>query len=70
MRCPPADPDAHHDFSLSRRLDVTRGSFYHHFRNREDFVRTLLAAWEEDYMEHLTGCFWPIVAYREGLAVY
>lgn len=35
--------------SLSRRLNVTRGSFYHHFRNREDFVRTLLAAWEEDY---------------------
>lgn len=35
--------------SLSRRLNMTRGSFYHHFRNREDFVRTLLAAWEEDY---------------------
>lgn len=35
--------------SLARRLNVTRGSFYHHFRNREYFVRTLLAAWEEDY---------------------
>ncbi|WP_123728164.1 TetR/AcrR family transcriptional regulator [Pseudomonas protegens] len=35
--------------SLARRLNVTRGSFYHHFRNREDFVRTLLGAWEEDY---------------------
>ncbi|WP_434603866.1 TetR/AcrR family transcriptional regulator [Pseudomonas sp. R3-56] len=35
--------------SLARRLNVTRGSFYHHFRNREDFVRALLAAWEEDY---------------------
>jgi len=35
--------------SLARRLNVTRGSFYHHFRNREDFVRTLLTAWEEDY---------------------
>jgi AcrR family transcriptional regulator len=53
MCCPPADPDAHHDFSLSRRLNVTRGSFYHHFRNREDFVRTLLAAWEEDYTERM-----------------
>ena len=35
--------------SLARRLNVTRGSFYHHFRNREDFVRTLLTAWEDDY---------------------
>lgn len=35
--------------SLARRLNVTRGSFYHHFRNREDFVRTLLGAWEDDY---------------------
>lgn len=35
--------------SLARRLNVTRGSFYHHFRNREDFVRTLLTAWESDY---------------------
>jgi len=35
--------------SLARRLNVTRGSFYHHFRNREDFVTTLLTAWEDDY---------------------
>lgn len=35
--------------NLARRLNVTRGSFYHHFRNREDFVRTLLSAWEDDY---------------------
>ena len=34
---------------VARRLNVTRGSFYHHFRNREDFVRALLSAWEEDY---------------------
>jgi len=39
--------------SLSRRLEVTRGSFYHHFRNCEDFVRTLLAAWEEDYTQRM-----------------
>lgn len=38
---------------LARRLNVTRGSFYHHFRNREDFVRTLLAKWEEDYTERM-----------------
>jgi AcrR family transcriptional regulator len=34
--------------SLARRLNVTRGSFYHHFRNRDDFVRALLTRWEED----------------------
>ncbi|MBC3269031.1 TetR/AcrR family transcriptional regulator [Pseudomonas sp. SWRI81] len=39
--------------SLARRLSVTRGSFYHHFRNREDFVRSLLTAWEEDYTQRM-----------------
>ena len=34
---------------LARRLNVTRGSFYHHFRSREDFIRALLSTWEEDY---------------------
>ncbi|KVZ05151.1 TetR/AcrR family transcriptional regulator [Burkholderia ubonensis] len=33
---------------LARRLNVTRGSFYHHFRNREAFVRALLDEWESD----------------------
>lgn len=28
---------------LARRLNVTRGSFYHHFRSREDFMRALLS---------------------------
>jgi AcrR family transcriptional regulator len=30
-------------------LNVTRGSFYHHFKNRADFVRRLLERWEEEY---------------------
>lgn len=34
---------------LARRLEVTRGSFYHHFANRAEFVRALLAEWENDY---------------------
>ncbi len=34
---------------LARRLNVTRGSFYHHFDSREAFVRALLAEWEADY---------------------
>lgn len=32
---------------LCRRLERTKGSFYHHFSGRESFVRELLAYWEE-----------------------
>ncbi|BBH15051.1 TetR/AcrR family transcriptional regulator [Chromobacterium haemolyticum] len=39
--------------SLARRLNVTRGSFYHHFRNREDFVRTLLTTWEDEHADRM-----------------
>ncbi|MCX5472540.1 TetR/AcrR family transcriptional regulator [Alcaligenes nematophilus] len=38
---------------VARRLNVTRGSFYHHFCSREDFVRALLSAWEQDYTERM-----------------
>jgi len=38
---------------LARRLNVTRGSFYHHFDSREAFVRALLAEWEADYTERM-----------------
>ncbi len=38
---------------LARRLNVTRGSFYHHFRSRNDFVHALLAAWETDYADRM-----------------
>jgi AcrR family transcriptional regulator len=36
---------------IARRLNVTRGSFYHHFRHRADFVRALLERWEADYTD-------------------
>jgi AcrR family transcriptional regulator len=32
---------------LSARLNVTKGSFYHHFKNRETFIEGLLKYWEE-----------------------
>lgn len=35
--------------ALARRLNVTRGSFYHHFSNRGEFVQSLLQRWEHDY---------------------
>lgn len=34
---------------LAFALGVSRGSFYWHFENRDDFVRALLAYWHEEY---------------------
>lgn len=33
--------------ALCRRLSVTKGSFYHHFRNRREFLERLLGHWTE-----------------------
>lgn len=35
--------------AMARRLNVTRGSFYHHFASRQDFVDQLLGRWEAEY---------------------
>ena len=32
---------------LTKRLKVTKGSFYHHFKNRRDFSEQLLLHWED-----------------------
>ena len=34
--------------ALTSRLDVTKGSFYHHFKNYQDFKESLLVFWEEE----------------------
>lgn len=34
--------------SLTNRLGVTKGSFYHHFANYQDFKQRLLEFWEEE----------------------
>jgi AcrR family transcriptional regulator len=39
---------------LASQLGVTRGSFYWHFRDREDLLRRVLQAWRERATEQLT----------------
>ncbi|MEO7246640.1 MAG: TetR/AcrR family transcriptional regulator [Rubrivivax sp.] len=39
---------------LARALKVTRGSFYWHFRDREDLLRAVLQAWRTRATEQLT----------------
>ncbi len=39
---------------LATQLKVTRGSFYWHFRDREDLLRRVLQAWSERSTENLT----------------
>lgn len=34
---------------LCEGLKMTKGSFYHHFQNRQDYLESLLAHWEEQY---------------------
>ena len=35
--------------TLTRKLNVTKGSFYHHFQNVEDYKNALLESWEQQY---------------------
>jgi AcrR family transcriptional regulator len=39
---------------LAGQLGVTRGSFYWHFRDREDLLRRVLQAWHDSATEQLT----------------
>jgi AcrR family transcriptional regulator len=40
--------------TLARTLQVTRGSFYWHFRDRDDLLRAVLQAWRAGATEQLT----------------
>lgn len=55
---------------LARRLAVTRGSFYHHFVNRGEFVRALLAEWESDYTVRVLSAISDCRDPRERLGRY
>ena len=37
--------------SLARRLGVTKGSFYWHFKDRADFFRQLIEFWDENFTQ-------------------
>ena len=37
--------------SLARRLGVTKGSFYWHFKDRADFFRQLIEFWDEHFTQ-------------------
>lgn len=39
--------------TLCERLNVTKGSFYHHFQNHEAYLENLLTHWEERYTSRL-----------------
>jgi len=40
---------------LAKQLGVTRGSFYWHFRDREELLRSVLSQWHEGTTEQLTA---------------
>lgn len=43
--------------ALARQLGVTRGSFYWHFKDRDDLLRSMLTAWRDDATEQLIKRF-------------
>jgi AcrR family transcriptional regulator len=38
---------------ICQRMGVTKGSFYHHFKNRQDYIKGILKLWEEENTSRL-----------------
>ena len=43
------DPEHLRVDEIARRLNVSKGSFYWHFEDRDDFVRSLVDYWDRHY---------------------
>jgi AcrR family transcriptional regulator len=41
--------------AIAAQLEVTKGSFYHHFENRADFVRSIVDYWEQKYTRDIAS---------------
>jgi AcrR family transcriptional regulator len=54
---------------LAQRLGVTKGSFYWHFRNRDELVQAALEAWEQDQSADVVTRYAGIADARRRLRV-
>ncbi|MBM9577617.1 TetR/AcrR family transcriptional regulator [Leptospira sp. 201903070] len=39
--------------NLCKKIKLTKGSFYHHFKNREDFSQRMLNYWEKHFTDDI-----------------
>ena len=53
--------------AVARRLGVSKGSAYHHFRDRRDLLRAALARWEQRQVTDLNATFAAVTDPRERL---
>ena len=52
--------------ALARELNVTKGSFYHHFRDRQEFIDQVVGFWVERYNHYVI----ETIGQLEGPAEY